>query len=200
MDTENRNKPIPGANDGASGVGVLLEIARNLAIEAPAVGVDILFVDGEDYGNAGGFSDNQETWCLGTQYWTKNMVPYTKNNRPIYGILLDMVGGKNARFHREYFSNTNAPNQTVRIWSEAAHLGLKDIFVNEIGGSIVDDHIFMAKAGIPTVNIIETMNVETSNFPPTWHTHADNMDNIDRRSLDAVGKTVLNVVYKEKPY
>lgn len=200
MATEERNKPILGANDGASGVGVLLEIARNLAMEAPAVGVDIMFVDGEDYGDSGGFSDNRDTWCLGTQYWTKNMVPYSGGNRPVYGILLDMVGGKNARFHREFFSNDNAPNQTGKIWKEARQLGFGDVFINKIGGSIVDDHLFMAQAGIPTVNIVETMNVETSNFPPTWHTHADNMDNIDKRSLDAVGKTVLNVVYKEKPY
>lgn len=200
MSVENHDTPIPGANDGGSGVGVLLEIARNLAMESPAVGVDILFVDGEDYGNSGGFSDNEDTWCLGSQEWVKEMPPYTKDNRPIYGILLDMVGGRNARFHREYFSEINAPNSTNKIWSEAQHLGFGDLFFNEIGGSIVDDHLVMTRAGIPTTNIVETMNVETSNFPPTWHTHNDNMDNIDRTSLDAVGKTVLNVVYKEKPY
>ncbi|MBD5183040.1 MAG: M28 family peptidase [Bacteroidales bacterium] len=200
MAVEDRDVPIPGANDGASGVAVLLEIARNLALEAPAVGVDIMFVDGEDYGNSGGFSDNKDTWCLGTQYWSDNMIPYTANNRPVYGILLDMVGGRNARFHREYFSENNAPNPTNKIWSEGRRLGFDDRFIDEIGGSIVDDHIFMAQAGIPTVNIVETMNEVTSNFPPTWHTHEDNMDNIDRNSLNAVGKTVLNVVYKEKPY
>lgn len=200
MSVERRDEPIPGANDGGSGVGVLLEIARNLALEAPAVGVDILFVDGEDYGDSGGFSDNQDTWCLGTQEWVKEMPPYNINNRPIYGILLDMVGGRNARFHREYFSETNATNAVNKVWSEAQHLGFGDIFINELGGSIVDDHLFMTGAGIPTANIVETMNVETSNFPPTWHTHNDNMENIDRASLDAVGKTVLNVVYKEKPY
>ncbi len=200
MSVDRPNEPILGANDGASGVGVLLEIARNLALEAPAVGVDIMFVDGEDYGNSGGFSDNAETWCLGTQMWTESMQPYNKDNRPIYAILLDMVGGRDARFHREYFSNSNAQTSTNKVWAEANALGFNDIFIDEIGGSIIDDHVFMAKAGIPTTNIVETMNVETSNFPPTWHTHDDNMDNIDPVSLNAVGTTVLNVVYKEKPY
>ncbi len=194
---ELRDKPIPGANDGASGVGVLLEIARNFQLLDPAVGVDLLFVDAEDFGNSEGFADNTDTWCLGTQYWVEHM-PYAKGTpKPVYGILLDMVGGKNARFHKEMFSNQNAPNITNRIWSEAARLGYDNIFISSPGGAVTDDHIFLNRAGIPTTDIIETINETTGTFPPTWHTHNDNLENIDKKSLEAVGRTVLNVIYKE---
>ena len=195
---ERRQEPILGANDGASGVGVLLEIARNLDMKAPECGVDILFVDDEDYGNSTGFMNNDDTWCLGTQYWVNHM-PYGPNDcKPAYGILLDMVGGKDAVFHREYNSHLNARAATVKVWAEATMLGFDSTFINKVGGTIVDDHVFLTDAGIPTTNIIENMNTHTLNFPPTWHTHDDNLANIDKQSLDAVGKTVLNVVYKEK--
>ena len=87
---------------------------------------------------------------------------------------------------------------TVKVWSEARMLGFDSTFINKVGGTVVDDHIFLTEAGIPTTNIIENMNLHTLNFPPTWHTHDDNLDNISKESLDAVGKTVLNVIYKEK--
>ena len=193
---EARSKPVPGANDGASGVGVLLEIARNLGMKAPECGVDILFDDAEDYGDTNGFSNNDRTWCLGTQYWVDHM-PYNSINRPAYGILLDMVGGMGARFHREHFSNNNAKRPTVKVWAEAKALGFNDVFVNKVGGAVVDDHIFLTEAGIPTTDIIENMNDVTGDFPPTWHTLDDDMQHISLRPLEAVGKTVLNVLYKE---
>lgn len=195
-DKENRIKPVPGANDGASGVGVLLEIARNLTLKSPDCGVDFLFVDAEDYGSDSGFSNNDLSWCLGTQYWVKHM-PYNSANMPQYGILLDMVGGTDARFPREYFSTRNVRNPTVRVWSEAAALGFSDIFVNKQGGSVVDDHVFLTEAGIPTTDVIENLNPRTGSFPPTWHTVDDTIEHISVKTLDAVGKTVLNVVYKE---
>lgn len=199
-DSQRRNLPILGANDGGSGVGVLLEIARNLCKDKPKVGVDILFVDAEDYGSQKNFAGDQDSWCLGTQYFVKQGEPYTKDNLPVYGILLDMVGGKDARFHFEHFSKTNAPTPCVKIWSEAQRLGYDDIFVNKLGGAITDDHIFLTNAGIPTCDIIETVNNQTGSFPPTWHTHDDNMSNISKTTLKAVGETVLNVIYKEKAY
>jgi len=194
---EDRAKPIPGANDGGSGVGVILEIARNLGIKAPDCGVDILFVDAEDYGSSTGFAGNDESWCLGSQYWAKNM-PYNSVNKPAYGILLDMVGGTGAKFHREHFSHHNAKLPTVKVWAEAKALGFDDVFINKVGGAVVDDHIFITEAGIPTTDIIENLSDVTGNFPATWHTLDDNMQHISRKSLDTVGKTVLNVVYKEK--
>lgn len=198
--SENRMKKFDGANDGGSGVGVLLEIARNLAKKRPAVGVDILLVDAEDYGDSSGFSPDENSWCLGTQYWVEHMHPYKNRNLPVYGILLDMVGGKNARFHYEHFSQQFATMPTNKVWGEARLLGYDNIFIPDLGGAINDDHKYLIRAGIPTTDIIETLNEETKSFPPTWHTFDDNMDNIDKASLQAVGETVLNVVYKEKAF
>lgn len=197
INDENRTLPVPGANDGASGVGVILEIARNLGIKAPECGVDILFTDAEDYGEASGFVNNDDSWCLGTQYWVENM-PYSSVDRPVYGILLDMVGGTDAQFHREVFSHAEAKSPTVKIWSEANTLGFGDVFINKVGGAVIDDHIFLTKAGIPTTDVIEHVSKATGNFPATWHTLDDDVMHISHKTLDAVGKTVLNVVYKEK--
>ncbi len=197
---DERRRPIPGANDGGSGVGVLLEIARNLAAKKPDAGVDILFIDAEDYGLPDGFGRNDDTWCLGAQYWVShNMIPYTSDNLPAYGILLDMVGGRDARFHYEDFSVRKARIPTMKVWSEASKLGYSEKFPRSIGGAALDDHVVLTNAGIPTTDIIEINNVETGTFPPTWHTHNDNLDNLDRSTLKAVGETVLNVIYKEKP-
>lgn len=193
---ENRMKPIPGANDGGSGVAVLLEIARHLNIEKPEIGVDLLFVDAEDYGQASGFSSHDDSWCLGTQYWVKNM-PYASDSLPMYGILLDMVGGMDAQFHREYFSDRYASRIVDKIWSIANRSGFGEQFVNKTGGSVVDDHIFLSEAGIPTVDIIESKNSVTGTFPPTWHTASDDLRHIDKESLVAAGQTVLNTIYSE---
>lgn len=199
-DTSVRQQPIPGANDGGSGVGVLLEIARNLANKAPAVGVDLMFIDTEDCGDSSGFGDNTDSWCLGSKYWAQNIVPYNHGNKPIYGINLDMVGGRDAKFYYEAYSAQKAPTPTIKVWSEAAALGYDDIFINRIGGAVTDDHIPLTEAGIPTTDVIELNNPATSSFNPTWHTMDDDMDNIDPATLDAVGKTVLNVIYKEKAF
>lgn len=197
-DPTNHNRPIPGANDGASGVGVLLEIARNLNIKRADVGIDMAFIDCEDYGNSD-TAEADDGWCLGSKYWMDHRAPYYPENRPIYGILLDMVGGRGATFHYEYYSQLNAPMPTIKIWSEAEALGYADIFVRSVGGAVNDDHLPLIQAGIPTTDIIESCNTVTGSFPPTWHTMADNLDNIDPATLEAVGRTVLNVIYKEKP-
>lgn len=194
------DKPFDGANDGASGVAVLLEIARNLQMKAPEVGVDILLTDVEDYGVRSGVElpDADDSWCIGSQQFASNM-PYTAVNRPIMGILLDMVGGQGARFHKEYFSNRYASEATAKVWSMASRLGLTDRFINTEGGAITDDHIPLIRAGIPTVDIIENINYQTNGFNPTWHTHADNLQNIDRAPMNDVGRVVLNVIYNTKP-
>lgn len=195
---ELRGKPIPGANDGASGVSVLLEIARNFQMRNPEVGVDLLFVDAEDFGSSEAFDGDPDSWCLGTQYWIEHL-PYGEDTpRPAYAVLLDMVGGKNARFHQELFSQHYAQNITNKIWAEAASLGYGDVFLTKSGAAVTDDHVFLNQAGIPAVDIIESINEHTGSFPPTWHTHSDDLDNIDLKSLDAVGRTVLNIIYKEK--
>lgn len=197
---EKRTDPVLGANDGGSGVAVLLELARNFAIKAPNVGVDILLTDVEDYGDINQYSFVNDSWCLGSQYWVRNMPEHIAENMPVYGIVLDMVGGVDARFHYESFSHGHAPQPTAKVWSEAERLGLSHRFIPEIGGNITDDHVVLTNAGIPTCDIIETLNVETSSFPPTWHTENDNMDYIDKQALADVGITVLNLIYKEKAY
>jgi hypothetical protein len=174
-------------------VGVLLEIARQIGHKAPAIGVDILLCDAEDSGS----HDIDESWAIGTKYWTANM-PYAKGVLPEYGILLDMVGGRGAKFHREYFSQNYASNIVDKVWNTAAAVGESDRFVNAIGGAITDDHLSVNEAGIPCIDIIECYNEQTGAFNPTWHTTADNLDNIDPAVLHATGLTVINVIYNEK--
>jgi len=190
-DPGKRNTPIDGANDGASGVAVLMEVARTLGRSLPdSVGIDLLFTDLEDSGQSDG---DEDTWCLGTQQWAKQM-PYTTNNRPKFGILLDMVGGQDARFHREYFSQQHAPALVDRVWAAAREAGFGDKFINSAGGAVVDDHLHLNQAGIPCIDIIESINPHTGTFNPTWHTTADNISAIDRNTLRAVAQTVINVV------
>lgn len=193
---DNRDSPVPGANDGGSGVGVLLEVARQLGKKAPAIGVDILFVDAEDSGQSSGWGSGGDTWCLGTQYWVENM-PYEAGRLPQYAILLDMVGGQNVRFTREFYSEKYASWVIDKVWSVAARSGYGTRFVNESSGAVMDDHYFVNKAGIPCIDIIECDNPVTKNFHPAWHTVGDNMSIIDQRSLQEVGQVVINTLYTE---
>jgi hypothetical protein len=195
---EERTKPVPGANDGGSGVGVLLEIARQLGNTAPNIGVDLLFCDAEDSGNTEGWGNSDETWCLGTQYWIKNKHYKNKSEWPEYAILLDMVGGKNAQFHRELLSNQVAPTIVNKVWDMAHKSGYGSVFINTLGSQIIDDHEFINEAGIPCIDIIENWHPDTGSFNPTWHTLKDDLSAIDCNTLKAVGQTVLNVVYNEQ--
>lgn len=190
-------EPILGANDGASGVAVILELARLIQQQRPNVGVDILFVDGEDYGNSG-WAENDSTWCLGSQYWVEHMPADYATIKPRFGILLDMVGAHYARFHREYLSDLHAPQVVDKIWSIAANSGRTRFFKNVPGGSVVDDHLFINEAGIPTADIIDCNNETTGTFPDTWHTTRDDLSGISKATLRAVGQTVSNVLYYEK--
>ena len=199
-DEARRNTPIDGANDGASGVAVLLEIARQLNLKAPEIGVDILLTDVEDYGAPDWEQvDNQEdTWCLGADYFAANM-PYTTANRPRFGILLDMVGGRNARFHREYLSSRLAQAVTAKVWAMAKRLGLDNRFIQSEGNAITDDHMPLIRRGIPVCNIIENNAADTVTFPATWHTLSDNIANLDPATMADAGTVVLTIVYNEKP-
>lgn len=193
-DPENHSRPIDGANDGGSGVGVLLELSRQFGMKRPDIGVDILFVDAEDSGNSG--DDN--SWALGTQYFTSNL-PYGESGPyPAYAILLDMVGGRDAVFAREMFSDHNVPSLVNHVWSAAARAGHGDKFVNRTGVAVNDDHLHLLRAGIPAIDIIECANPVTGAFNPTWHTMSDNIDNIDTASLRAAGETVSYLIYSEK--
>lgn len=192
---EYRDTPIDGANDGASGVAVLLETARCLQKNRPdSIGIDLLLVDMEDSGRSGG--GDEESWCLGTQKWVEAM-PYVTTDRPMYGILLDMVGGKDAVFHREYLSQTYAKSIVDKVWALANASGHADRFPNSMGGSVIDDHLYVNQAGIPCVDIIESSNPHTGSFNPTWHTTSDNLASIDRETLRVVTQVVLNLLYRE---
>lgn len=204
-DTVNPRRPFDGANDGASGVGILMEIARILSTQKhPEVGIDIILFDGEDYGPPEFDEDpdnDQNTstiwWCLGSQYWSKN--PHEKRYSAYYGILLDMAGAKNAHFYKEGGSIQFAKKITDKVWNIAERSGYSDYFINERSPGITDDHIFINQyRHIPTIDIIDyDPNRPDSYFPPYHHTHQDNMSIIDRNTLKAVGQTLLNVVYNE---
>lgn len=197
-DTENQKSPILGANDGGSGVGVLLELARHFNNKKPKIGVDIILFDAEDYGQPENseFPIMQDSWCLGSQYWSKN--PHQPNYFARYGILLDMVGAKNATFRHEEFSSYFAPNILQKVWNKASQLGFRNHFVFEDAKQIIDDHYYVNTIiGIPTIDIIEFDPTTETNFNKHWHTHKDDMDNIDRNTLNAVGQTLLEVVYNE---
>lgn len=199
-DPKNHRKHILGVNDGASGVGVLLEIARQIKQQAPAVGIDIIFFDAEDYGipefHQGAYK--QDTWCLGSQYWART--PHVQGYFARYGILLDMVGGKGATFYIEPYSNRTARSETKKIWKKAHELGYGTFFVQQEGAEVIDDHVYVHSIGrIPCVDIINyDTTSESSSFGPYWHTINDTMENIDRNTLKAVGQTVMDVIYNEK--
>ena len=169
-DAKNHKKPIDGANDGASGVGVLLEIARQIQKEAPAVGIDIIFFDAEDYGtpdwHTGSHKPND--WCLGSQYWSRT--PHVSGYFARYGILLDMVGGKGGSFHYEPFSYRTARKEVKKIWDKAHELGYGNYFIKQEGSEVTDDHVYVHElARIPCVDIINYDPVcENSSFGPTW--------------------------------
>lgn len=194
----NRGKAIDGANDGASGVGVLLEVARQLQRQNPAVGVDIVFFDAEDYGPKEGESAPPgEWWGLGSQYWAQNL--HKPGYMARYGILLDMVGSPNARFYQESFSVRDAQPVVAKVWGHAYDLGFGDYFVNQPGGIITDDHYYVNKfAPFKMIDIIHYDMYSGSGFSPVWHTINDNIHNIDKNSLGAVGKTLLYVIKNEE--
>jgi glutaminyl-peptide cyclotransferase len=199
-----KNVPIPGANDGGSGTGILLEIARLLGGNPlPAIGIDMIFFDGEDHGEPEGHvmektieNAGKIWWCLGSQYWSKNM--HDPNYHAKFGILLDMVGGRDARFYKEGGSMQFAKKYVNKVWKAAHKIGHDGHFIKKNVRGIMDDHIFVNRdAGIPMIDIIE-YNPATKNFFPDYHhTHEDNLSNISKETLQAVGETVLYILYNE---
>ncbi len=193
---ENRTKPCPGVNDGASGVGVLMEIARLASLNKPNVGIDIILFDLEDYGDDGG---NPETWCLGSQYWSKNL--HTPYYGAKFGILLDMVGAKNATFYKEEISMTYASEAVNKLWGDAQHLGYGNYFVDQKMGGMTDDHKYVNElAQVPCLDIIHyEMNVASGRgeFFKHHHTTTDDINTIDKNTLKAVGQTLLEIIYNE---
>lgn len=204
-DSANWRKPILAANDAASGVAVMLELARIIGKSKDEkafnkqLGIDFVCFDAEDWGTPqwADVADNADSWALGAQYWSKNL-PQGYEAR--YGILLDMVGGVGAKFYREGMSMQYAPEIVKKVWRAAREVGFGSYFPKEDGGVITDDHVPVNQfAKIPTIDIIPYYaDCQQSSFGPTWHTLADNMENIDKNTLKAVGQTLVQMIYKEK--
>lgn len=198
-DSTNWHKPVLAANDGASGVGVMLEVARLLQNDTTlAIGVDLVCFDAEDYGTpqwAEKNEDSEKTWALGAQYWAKNL---PEGYNPQFGILLDMVGGQGAKIYQEHFSLRYAASIVDKVWSAARHAGFSSVFANEVGGGVTDDHVPVNEAGIPTIDVIPFYpDCRQSSFGPTWHTINDDMEHLDANTLKAVGQTLIQVIYSE---
>jgi len=195
-DPARREIPIDGANDGASGVGVLLEIARQLHLHKPNIGIDITFFDVEDYGTPAGENIPGNWWCLGAQHWAKE--PHTPNYKAQFGILLDMVGSPNAHFYQEGVSSQYAQDIVSKVWGRAYELGFGQYFINEPAHHITDDHYYInTLAKIKMIDIIHLDKNSGTGFDRVWHTHDDNIYNIDKNTLSAVGKVVLSVVISQ---
>lgn len=193
-DSINPKLPFDGANDGASGVGVALEIARQIQTLPPNIGVDIIFFDLEDYGDADG--ESESSWCLGSQYWANNL--HVPNYSANFGILLDMVGNTNAVFPKEEQSMSFASGAVNKVWKTADDIGYGSFFspqqLSFVGS---DDHVYVNKAGIPCLDII-AYDPKSGGFGDFHHSHQDNMSIIDKSTLKAVGQTLLQVIYNEK--
>ena len=203
-DSVDQLKPIDGANDGASGVGVLLEIARQISIKSPGYGVDIIFFDAEDYGSLdlADYTDMaamQNDWCLGSQYWSIN--PHVPDYDANYGILLDMVGAEDATFPKEGLSMQYAKTKVNKLWKFAKTKGYSKTFVHNLASGITDDHAYINQyAGIPTLDIIDMKPGQQGiyhRFGTFHHTHADNMTVISKKTLQKVGEVVMEAVYQK---
>ena len=229
-DEANHHKPVMAANDAASGVAVMIELARLLATDSAAIGIDFICFDAEDWGTPqwSDLPDDPQSWALGAQYWANHpqrptvlpsdspATPPTSKSlsqvegagsspsgrlggAPMYGILLDMVGGRGGRFYQEAYSKAYAPNVVRKVWRAAQTVGKSTFFPKRSGGQITDDHVPMNQvARIPTIDIIPYYpDCPQSSFGPTWHTVSDTMENIDPLTLEAVGQTLVQVIYSE---
>ena len=197
-DESKHNNPIDGANDGGSSIGVMLELARQLQLASDSssveIGVDFICWDAEDNGESG--TSNESSWCLGSQYWSgiRHQQGYTAR----YGINLDMVGGHNTIFYREQYSMRYAPTVVDKVWGAAHRIGYGKYFSYEDeGGYITDDHLQVNRGGIPCIDVIGS-DSQDGGFPATWHTMNDNLQNISKETLKAVGQTMLEVIWTEK--
>lgn len=196
-DEEKQDDPIMGADDGASGVAVLLEITRLFKENPIDLGVDIIFFDAEDNGISDGNPNSDLTWCLGSQYWAKN--PHIKDYKAKYGILLDLVGAKGAMFGFEGYSLQEARGLLLKTWDLAANMGYSNYFQKYTAGGITDDHVYVMKGRkFPMIDIISLPPSKgKTGFGAHHHTHDDDINIIDKNTLRAVGQVVTAAMYKE---
>ena len=202
---------VPGANDGASGVGVLLEVARQLGLRMDTslnaqhstlnIPVDIIFFDVEDMGSPNVYTgpEREDTWCLGSQLWATNYAQKANSQEPtakvqyLFGLVLDMVGAPDASFPMEMYSTNYAANYQQQIWRAAQKLGYGSLFINQQSYPITDDHYYINHiAGIPCVDVIHYDVRNATGVPSWWHTRQDDMSNIAKPTLQAVGEVVMS--------
>lgn len=178
---ENHNQPVMGANDGASGVAVLLEIAQHLKQKSPPYGVDIVFFDAED----AGLYQNHSSWAIGSKIYA-NKIP--RENMPKFGILLDMIGDQNLEVFQEINSVQNSPRLVKYVWDIASEIGVNE-FYSKQGYMVSDDHLSLLSVGIPCIDIIDFDY-------PQWHTVQDTPENCSLESLEKIGRVILEVIYR----
>ena len=198
-DPKKRKLPVDAANDGASGVGVLIEVARQLSLANPPIGVDLILFDVEDYGppQEVKIANSDQYWGQGAEYWAKN--PHKADYFAKYAILLDMIGAKNATFLMEGLSMEYASDVVKSVWSTANRIGYSSYFLFEQGNYITDDHVPINKIrNIPTIDMIHLDRNSETGFYPYWHTTGDTFDKIDKNTLKVVGQTLLTVIFEEK--
>jgi glutaminyl-peptide cyclotransferase len=180
-----RKMPVPGANDGASGVGMFVALGDALRKTKPNVGVDLLFTDGEDYGQ---FGPPEVDVLIGAKYFATHLP--SADYKPLFGVLWDMIGDKDLRIPYEMLSFQQAPEVVSRVWQTAADLGYAGVFVQESGGDVTDDHVPLLNAGIHVIDVIDLT------YPP-HHTPQDTMDKISAKSLKIVGDVATALVTRQ---
>ncbi len=183
-------RPVPGANDGASGVAILLGVADALRANPPTVGVDLLFVDGEDYGDfSGGAEAEAEAEAgadvlIGSRHFAANLPP---DYEPLFGVLFDLVGDSDLQIYQEGYSINGAPEVVARVWRAAADAGYRRIFISSVRHTIIDDHVPLLEAGLRVVNVIDFDY-------PFWHTTEDTIDKVSQESLQIVGDVAMLLI------
>lgn len=196
----NRTQPFAGANDGASGVALLMGLADAFKKTPPSVGVDLLFVDGEDWGAFE--SDESGAWpdaLFGSQYFAAHLP--SPDYKPMFGVLFDMIGDADLQIYKEAFSVQHAPEVVTRVWQAAADLGYGDYFLSDIGDSITDDHLPLQRAGLRVIDVIDiqygplaTKGVLARSSPNYHHTMQDTFDKVSAKSLQIVGDVAMTLV------
>lgn len=196
-DSNNHRSPIMGANDGASGVGALMEMARTMAQQRPSVGIDFIFFDLEDQGTpTWGDNYDDNAWCKGSQHWAQN--PHRPYYKAVYGVLFDMVGTDHPRFTKEEVSRRYAPGITKKLWEAAAAMGYSNVFVDVDTPPILDDHMYVNQImNLPMADIVQ--NSPDRSFYEYWHTVRDDINSVNRQSLKLVADVTMKVIYADYP-
>jgi glutaminyl-peptide cyclotransferase len=177
------SKPVLGANDGGSGVALLLGVADVLHRSPPTVGVDLLFVDGEDYGD---FTKTPNDVLIGSRYYGAHQI----GAKPLYAVLFDLIADKDLQIYQEGNSLIGAPEVVELVWDTAKDLGYAGYFISTPRHTLIDDHLELQKAGIRAIDVVDFDY-------PAWHTPFDTIDKVTPASLQVVGDVALALIRRE---